>query len=479
MNTAAKAIAAQGLTRRAFSLGAVKAFDNALQFLLPVVLVRCLDAHTFGEYRLFWLVVGTVMALAPLSVPVGLYYFLPRSDPPVRRLYIHQTLAFLACAGLISALIVSPLNPWLPPTLHRLEQYGPFVPAFIALWVSSCLLDFLPTIEERIPLQAVATISVALVRALLVAGGAWLTADMGVILSLLFATVVLKLALLLAYIGRFHGWQRPWFKRTLFAGQLAYSAPFGVSSACYMLRAQADQWVAATLFSLHSFASFSIAAILGQVVNMFRASVVEAFMPSMSRLEAAGDARSMMDMNARANVMVAKLLLPLLGFVFAFTEDVVSLVYTASYVDAATVMRVYIVGLTALIVELASVMQLLRQGMFSLATNVLVLGMSVPLSWYGGVHLGLAGAAAGSVSALYLDRTIVLRRIAAITGVPVRTQQHWATLGRHFVWTVAATAVASLVVHLFFGSAAHLVRLAVGAIVVALVYAPFNLRRLA
>ena len=212
---------------------------------------------------------------------------------------------------------------------------------------------------------------------------------------------------------------------------------------------------------------------------MFRASVVEAFMPSMSRLEAAGDAKSMMEMNARANVMVAKLLMPVLGFVFAFAEDVVSLVYTASYVDAATVMRVYIVGLAALIVELASVMQLLRQGVFSLATNIVVLAVSVPLSWAGGVHLGLAGAAAGSVSALYLDRTIVLRRLAAITGVPVRAQQDWGALVRHFAWTAAATAVASLIVHLFFGSATHVARLAAGAIVVALVYAPFNLRRLA
>src|SRR5438552_1605464 len=119
MNAATKAIAAQGLARRAFSLGAVKAFDHALQFLLPVVLV-----------------------------------------------------------------------------------------------------DFLPTIEERIPLQAYATISVALARAVLVAGGAWFTSDMSVILWLLLATVLLKLALLLAYIGRFHGWGKPWFKATVFSGQI-------------------------------------------------------------------------------------------------------------------------------------------------------------------------------------------------------------------------------------------------------------------
>jgi len=73
----------------------------------------------------------------------------------------------------------------------------------------------------------------------------------------------------------------------------------------------------------------------------------------------------------------------------------------------------------------------------------------------------------------------VLRRIAAISGVAVRAQQHWGALGRYFIWTAASTAVAWLAVHWFFGPAAHLERLALGAIVVALIYAPFNLRRLA
>ena len=477
MSAASKAIAAQGLARRAFSLGAVKAFDHALQFLLPVVLVRCLDTATFGEYRLFWLAISTVMALATLSMPGALYYFLPRSDSASRRLYIHQTLAFLAVTGLLSAFIVSPLNPWMPATLHPLAKYGPLLPAFVALWVSSALLDFLPTIEERIPLQAAATISMAIARAVLVAGGAWLTADMGIIMWLLLATVLLKFALLIAYIGRFHGWGRPWFKPAVFGDQIRYTAPFGLSSACYVLRSQADQWVAASLFTLHSFASFSIAAILGQLVNIFRTSVVEAFMPSMSRMEAAGDLKSMMEMNARANAMVGMLLLPMLGFVFAFADEIVSLVYTASYIDAATVMRVYIIGLSALVVELSSVLQLLRQGPFSLAMNIVVLAVSVPLSWFGGVELGLAGAAAGSVSALYLDRTIVLRRIAAISGVPVRAQQHWRTLGRHLACTLLAATGAWLCAHYLFGASPLVVRLAVGAIVMALIYAPLNLRR--
>src|SRR5258707_10054226 len=231
MNAATKAIAAQGLARRAFSLGAVKAFDHALQFLLPVVLVRCVDGATFGEYRLVWLAVGTVMALATLGMPGALYFFLPRSDARERRLYIHQTLAFLVVTGLAAAFIVSPLKPWLPATLHPLAKYGALVPAFVMLWVVSGLLDFLPTVEERIPLQAVATISVTLARAVLVAGGAWFTSDMSGILWLPLATVLLKLALLLSSIGRFHRWGRPLFGARLLRGQTRYTAPFRLPAA--------------------------------------------------------------------------------------------------------------------------------------------------------------------------------------------------------------------------------------------------------
>src|SRR3954447_7933463 len=99
MTAASKSIPLHGLRRRALSLGAAKAFDYAMQFLLPLVLVRCLDAATFGEYRLLWLAVGTLMYIATFNMPQSLYLFLPRSEPRLKRLYINQTLVFLAFSG--------------------------------------------------------------------------------------------------------------------------------------------------------------------------------------------------------------------------------------------------------------------------------------------------------------------------------------------------------------------------------------------
>jgi hypothetical protein len=141
-------------------------------------------------------------------------------------------------------------------------------------------------------------------------------------------------------------------------------------------------------------------------------------------------------------------------------------------------MRVYVIGMLALVVELNSVVQLLRQGMFNLGVSIVVLAVSVPLSLLGGLQLGLAGAAIGSATALYVDRIIVLRRIAAISGVPVREQQHWASLARHLLWSVIATLGAWLVAHHLFAGSPIAVRLAMGGAVLAAVYGAVNWRRL-
>jgi O-antigen/teichoic acid export membrane protein len=464
------------LKRRALSLGAVKSFDNAMQFLLPVVLTRSLDAATFGEYRLLWLVVGTVMAVATLNMCGTLYFFVPRSSPGQKRLHVHQTMLYLAAAGLLCGAAVSAWNPLLPPAVHPLREYGLLVPAFVALWVAATLLDFLPTIDERIRWQAYATLGMTALRTLLVAAGAWASGEFAVILWLLVVVVAAKLALLLFYVRRAHGLGRPWFQRRAFAEQFSHSAPIGVSNAFFGLRGQSDQWVAASLFSLSSFAAFSIAALVGQVVHIFRVSVLEALLPSMSRLQAAGDVRGMMEMNRRGNMLVATALFPLLAFAFAFANELITVVYTAAYAEAAPAVRLYAFGQAALVVEVGSLVLLLRQGTFVLWVTGLALALSIAVSWFGAHHFGLVGAAAGSVLAIYFDRALTLRRIARLTGTRLGELQDWAGLARTFVLAALSATLAWVVVAQFLAVAAPLLRLALGAAVLGTAYAATNLR---
>ncbi len=479
MTAATRALSMASLKRRALSIGAARAFDHAMHFLLPVVLTRTLDAATFGEYRLLWLAIGTLLALATLNMAQGLYYYLPRSDAPAKRFYVHQTVLYLAVAGLVCAWLVSPWNPWLPQTLAPLEKYGGLVPAFIALWITATLLDTLPSAEERVAWAVWVTIGLAALRTGLLALGAWATGDLAVMLWLLLALVLIKLALLAVYIARRHGVRGLWFDAALFRGQFRHCAPFGLASALYTLRVQGDQWIAAALFALHSFAAFSIAAVLNHLIIIFRRSVFEAFLPSMSRVQSRGDAAGMLALNSRANVMVGTLLYPLLGFAFVFAEDIVTVVYTAAYLDAAPVMRLYVIGLLGLTVEVGSVVLLLKQGSFALRLNLVLLALALAASWLGARQFGLAGAAAGSVAAVFVDRCFMLRQVSRHTGVPFARLQDWRSLILGALCAALAAGLAWLAAG-WAGFEHSLPRLALGAAVTAVAYAPwlvFNARR--
>jgi O-antigen/teichoic acid export membrane protein len=381
---------------------------------------------------------------------------------------------YLAAAGLACGVLVGPWNPFLPAPMASLGEYGALVPAFIGLWLAAVLLDHLPTIDERIRWQAYVTLSVSALRALLVAAAAIATGDLRTILWLLLAVVLVKLAALIFYVHRHHGLGRPWFQPREFKDQVAYSAPYGISNALFSLRSQADQWVAASLFALSSFAAFSIAAIVGQVVHIFRHSVMEAFLPSMSRLEAAGDVRGMMEMNARANVMVGTMLFPLLAVAFVFAEEIVTIVYTASYLEAAPVIRLYIVAMIAMVIEIGSVILLLREGRFQLQITGLALIVSVLASLAGAYYFGLTGAAAGSVLAIYLDRVITLRRVARRTGIALSRLQSWGALA----WALVTACVAAAFAWLVVPEMNDFARLVAGTAVLGAAYAAMNYRRL-
>ena len=473
--TAAQPGAGQGgvvsrLVRRALSLGAAGAIDYGLQFLLPVVLTRCLDAHEFGQYRVLWLAAGTVLAVITMSVPGSLYYYLPRSGPDDKRLYINQAILFLAGTGAVAAWAVSPWNPLLPEMLRGMPPNEAIVPVFMLLWVVSWLLDLLPTAEERVGWQARAIVGLSALRAVSLSAAAWLTGELGPVLVTLAVFVGIKVAVLLYYVARYHGLRGPVARKEAFADQMRYAAPFAAAAALYGLQAQADQWVAAWRFPMAMFASFSVAAVLAPLVNLCRQSMNFAFLPTMSRCQAAGDIAGMVDLNSRANAMVGTLLYPLLAFAFAFAGEIVTIVYTSAYADAAPVMRIYIMGLAAMSVELASIMLLLRQGPFQLVMSAGLLVLSVTVSWTGADRFGLAGAALGSVTAMYFDRYLTLMRISRQTGVPLRRLQDWRSLARWILFAVLGALFAWAVVASWFPSASPMTRVIAGGLCMAAVY---------
>jgi O-antigen/teichoic acid export membrane protein len=185
----------------------------------------------------------------------------------------------------------------------------------------------------------------------------------------------------------------------------------------------------------------------------------------------------MMGMSRRGNAITGLALFPILAAAFAFADEAVTIVYTASYLEAAPVMRLYIVGMAVMVIEVGSVILLLQQGPYALKVQAAALVASIGASLAGAMAFGLTGAALGSVIAIFLDRAATLRRVSRLTGIPLAQLQDW----RGLAWSAASAAIAGalawLAVNQFLSHHGVFIHLVVGTAVLAAAYAALNYRR--
>lgn len=423
--------------RKMAGVGATQIAEFGLQLLTPVVLVRVLDADVFAAYRWVWLLAGTVAAIAPLGMIVSLFYYLPKAEPKAKLQYITQTLVHLLVMALLMVGAAWLLQQHLPGEAGLFAAHGPWLMGFTVAWVVGMLLDQLPTADERVRWQMALSIGLAVVRSAALVFAAWHWQTLEAILYVLCAFVLLKLALMAFYVVKHHGhhdWQRERLNE-----HVAHAWPLGLGTVLFGLRRQSEQWLVAALFSPLQFAAFSIAATLAPVMLMARRSVGLVLMPGMSRAQGRGDLQAMLVANQKGNLIVAVFMAPVLAVVAVYADVLIGLVYTSEYIDAANVLRVFVLMWLLQIIDFNSLVVMMKEGGYLSKINAPLVLVSVAVSFGGASLFGLPGAALGGVVATYIERFFLARRLAVRLGVPFHRIQPWGiTAGISMISIVAA-----------------------------------------
>jgi O-antigen/teichoic acid export membrane protein len=427
-----------GLRRNAMLLAAAGAIEFGLQAILPILLVRRLDASTFGQYRLLWLMANTALSIAPAFMPSSLFYFLPRTAPGGRGLVLGCVLAFCLAAGAVAALITSGWNPWMQESVRHLffDTHG-LSSAFMMLWIVASVAEVLPTADGRVGWQAQSMIGVALLRTLLLAAAALTGCDIIRLAIAIMAVAACKLLLLLAYLARQGDLPTLRCEVPLLRQQLAYALPFALGNALFLMRAQGDQWIVISLLTPAMFATFSVASVVQPVSALIRQPVINAMMPRLNAAHARGAKSEIASLIARSNGAAGMLLLPVLGGLYAAAPALVRLLYTDRYQDAAPVMQVYLVGMAISAFAVGHVLPAIGKGRFAALSSLWCLCLSIALGVLGLRLLGLPGAALGSVCTLAINELWSLRVIAASLGVPMQSMLAWRALGCTLAGTAA------------------------------------------
>src|ERR1051325_2799817 len=91
---------AEGVTRPAALLVTGRVIGLVASFAIGILLARIFAPATFGTYKQFFLLYGTLYGLAQLGMAESLYYFVPRNTSATPR-YVCNALVTLAGAGLV------------------------------------------------------------------------------------------------------------------------------------------------------------------------------------------------------------------------------------------------------------------------------------------------------------------------------------------------------------------------------------------
>ncbi|MGE5116994.1 MAG: lipopolysaccharide biosynthesis protein [Betaproteobacteria bacterium] len=423
-------------------LVAASAVEYAVQLLVPVFLVRTLTHEEFASYRFMWLLAGTLTGSLLLGFPASLYYFLPR-EPRERQFgYVAQTAAFCALlAVLIGALLVGVRAAW--PGLDFLRLLPRPLPVFLAFLVligATGLFDFLPAARADVKGQAGLNLMNALLRAGCTVTGAWFGSIESVCWALL-AYAAARFMLMGGYVARSMPLAGGGFDALRFKGQFAYAVPFGVANACWSLRTQAQQWVGASILEPRQYALLSIAGTIAPIAMLVRQAITASIVAPINRLEAQRDVAGMVKINADANVLDTSYTYPVLTFFFVTSGPLFALVYTPAYAEAALATKWICVGMLALTVELTTLTNALRLRRMVLQWETAMLALSVALSVAGGLAFGFVGVVLGSVVSRYISTVYYVVALSRRTGVPLRRIQHWASLGRNLLCSVASGAL--------------------------------------
>ncbi|MFL6671711.1 MAG: lipopolysaccharide biosynthesis protein [Massilia sp.] len=438
-------MADRSLARNTVLLTMSGGVEFALQFAIPMIFVRNLDAATFGEYRLLWLMAATALALAPAFMPQSLFYFLPRATRDQQRVYIGNVLAYLAVAGAVVAFLASRWNPFLPDNSRHLfvDSHG-MSALFLGCWMLVSVMFSLPTAEGRIGWQAAVDIVLAVLRTLMLASAAIFTHALAWVMAALLVEAGARLVMLGAYLytrpgGGWPGWQ----SRPLLA-QLRYALPFAAGNGLFLLRTQSDQWIVASMLTPALFGVFSISAVFLPLAALIRQPVSNAMMPRLNKAFADGQLAEIVRLFRKSSMATTLMLVPLAGGLICTAPEIVQIVYTGRYADAVPVMRIYLLGMLLQGCAAGYVLPALNQGRAAVANNASCLAISIACSSFGVHHWGLPGAASGSVIAFVISELWSLTVVARALHVRPVELLPWRMLGAAGLATGAALAAVAL-----------------------------------
>lgn len=426
-----------GVGNRAAILTLSRLANYGLMLISPVILVRLLTVEQFGRYREFLLYASVLQSIAVFSFGDSLLYCIP-ANPASRWRTVRQTVVLMAASTLITVAGLAVLD-----RASGGRVVGALLVPVCLYTLFYCNLDFwdfywVATDRPRLlfvytSVRLGARVAVALVTAAL-------THDVRAIIWALIALEAVRLlgaAVFMVANDRSATeppLAEPW------RDQMRYCLPCGAASILSNLKSNLSSIVVAKALGAVALAQYSIGKYGEPLVITLRNSVSAVVLPEMVQRHRNSRADSLA-LWQRATVVNTILLFPVVVVVERYARPLIELVFGRSYVPAALVLQIYMLGVIRECFDFSPALRavnrtrpLVGSTVASLVACGIMLAILIPLG-------GVAGAMAAVVIGMVMEAVWLARATVRHFDVGIGELVPWANIGKVALAAIAAAGV--------------------------------------
>lgn len=439
----------QSLTARASWLMMARVVAFALNFAVPLLLVRILSQSDLGLYRQVFLLIATSLNVLPLGFHMSAFYFLPRERGREGRVVLNVVLFFVVVAALAGGAVAV-----FPQTLaalfgsDALVPHAPLIGAALFLWIASTNLEYVALANREVRLATLLIVALQLTRSGLLLAAAL---SFGTVRSLVWAGVAqgaVQVVVLFAYLNRRFKIFAGGFDWGLMRRQLAYAVPLGAAGLLYALQLDAHQYFVSHKFGEAAFAVYSIGCFQLPLIHILSDSVGSVMLPQVTQLQKENRPREIVELTARMMRKLAAVYFACYAFLLVAGREFITVLFTERYLASHPV---FVVNLTMIVIYFLAntydpVMRayaehhyfLLRVRLVLLAGLLLTLGLATE-------RLGMVGVITVVVAFNMAERIVTAAKAARIVGVTARDARLLKGVGKVALAAAAAAVVAAVV----------------------------------
>ena len=429
-----------------------RAFTRVTAVVLGVILVRMISEETLGTYRQVFLVYSLVAAIIAFRLESSLFYYVPIVDARKRRVLVFQTI-LVTCltsavmgavlffgSGIASGLLNNPELEslvrvlWLFPlveglsllvpaymiSVERVVRAGVYSAASSVLRIAAVVTAF----ALGLGLTDVIRLSVVAVGAVAVAG----------CIEMLRFTPSGPLRL----------------DRGLIAGQIRYMWPLWATMTVGMLNIRLDRFLISNAFDPATYAVYSCGAFEIPLPLLVTGSIATAMMPTLVALAHKNRVPEVLSIWQEAARKGGLVILPCFALLLPLSRELMVLLYRESYAMAAWPFAIYLCALPVHVVLYNSFLRavgrtrpIAASAAIGLAINIVVSVFLVKIGR--GSLLSFIGPSIGTVCAIVVAASYMIRSIGVTAGIPISRVMPWKDLGRVFAVSIVAGLVMRVV----------------------------------